>query len=270
VAKRRFAEGSKLRNIPLEALRVSEFNARQRERTTDLDELAESIAEIGILQPIVVQQKGKEFEVLVGQRRFLAATQLRLSTIPALVLPVQLNPLEARALSFTENVQRVDLSAKDKSETCKYLLDELGTVRAVSERLGISQKTVRKWLEYAAVPVEIRDLVATNQITRGVATRIAQSIDDESRAIDVARRLAEMRPPTAERDRILAAVEEFPDRPFQVVLRRAAEMQTITRVHFVLTESWAERLTRAAAKLEIDPNDIAREATIDWLKANRY
>lgn len=135
------AAGSRLREIPIDSLRVSEFNARQRERTTDIDELAESIKRLGLLQPIVVQRKGNHYEVLVGQRRLLAAKQLRWATIPALVLPTELEPLEARALSFTENVQRVDLTAKDKSEICRYLLDELGSVRKVSDRrkLALSQ-----------------------------------------------------------------------------------------------------------------------------------
>lgn len=260
---------SQVRLLPLEKLDISELNVRRREITADLDELAKSLDRFGLQQPIVVEPKGERFAIVIGQRRYLAAKQLGWDQMPALVLSQPLKRIQATLFSFSENIQRRDLSAQDKAEACSYLWGELGSVRAVAEALGITPQTVRKWLGYAAVPDAVKSLVQPGGLTVQQAIRITQHVDDMPAAIDIALRVAE-NPVKEDRDRIIESVEELPGRPAETVFRRAEEKRKQKHIHFILTESSAQAIDEAARDQSTEADEIAMGATIQWLQDNRY
>lgn len=255
--------------LPLGDMDISEFNVRRREITVDLDELANSLDRYGLQQPIVVAPKGDRFEVLVGQRRYLAAKQLGWDHIPALLLSQPLDRIEATIFSFSENIQRHDLSGRDKAAACQYLLAELGSVSAVAEQTGVSAQTVRKWLGYAAVPEAVKDLVAPGGLTVQQAVRIAQNVDNEQTATDIALRIAKT-PQRADRERVLESVAELPGRSLDTILRRAEEKRDTKEIHFILHESSARAMDAAAKDQQSEPDEIAMSATIQWLYDNKY
>src|SRR5206468_1759979 len=96
------------------------------------------------------------YEILIGQRRYLAAKQLGWTHMPARVLSSSLDDLDAKILSLSENVQRRDLAPRDKADACVYLVGQLSSRQAVAQRLGVSEATVRRWLGYAAVPESLK------------------------------------------------------------------------------------------------------------------
>ena len=255
--------------LPLEKLDISELNVRRREITADLDELAKSLDQFGMHQPIVVEPKGERFAIVVGQRRYLAAKQLGWDEIPALVLSQPLERVQATLLSFSENIQRRDLSAQDKAAACMYLRGELGSVSAVAESLGITSQTVRKWLGYAAVPDAVKELVQPRGLTIQQAIRISQHVEDEQTATEIARRVAETSV-KEERDRVLESVTELPGRSVETIFRRAEEKQHQRRITFILTETSAHAIDEAERDQETEANDIAMSATIQWLQDNKY
>lgn len=118
--------------IPLDNIDIGDWNVRHRDITAGLDDLAASLDKYGQLQPISVFAKKGRFEIVIGQRRYLAAKQLRWSNILAMILPPGISKREAMILSLIENSQRRDLTIKDKEEACKYLLHELGSISAVA------------------------------------------------------------------------------------------------------------------------------------------
>jgi len=256
-----------VRPIPLTDLEVSPYNVRLREPAEGIDDLARSLDQYKLKQPIVVYRRGGKYQILIGQRRFLAAKKLRWKEIDAIVQPAP-DELDARAISLSENVQRVDLDPRDKADTCKYLFDRLGSVRNVAKRLGVSETTVRRWLDYAAVPQEMKDLVAAGKISRPLATRIALALEDDPRAVKLANEVAKLKPAKGLRDRIVMAVQEIPDRSVESILERAEELKMQKRISFILPESWSKRMDRAAREFEQEPGEIAREATIEWLRVN--
>ena len=258
-----------VRFLPLDDLDISEFNVRRKEITADLDELAKSLDQFGLHQPIVVEPKGNRFAVVVGQRRYLAAKQLRWDQIPALVLSQPLERVQATIMSLSENVQRRDLSAQDKAEACLYLQGELGSVGAIAEALGLTSQTVRKWLGFAAVPDSVKEFVRPNGLTVQQAIRIAQHVDDEHIATDIARRVSETSVKD-DRDRVLESVSELPGRSVETIFRRAEEKRQRKHIHFILTESAANAIDEAARDQSTDADEIAMGATIQWLQDNRY
>lgn len=243
---------------------------RQRDITADLDELAYSMETFGLQHPIVVQPKGNRFEILIGQRRYLAAKQLGWETIDAKIEEKKLGEFEAKVLSFSENVQRRDLSPRDKSDACSYLLQSLGTPQAVARHLGIKEPTVCKWLGYAAVPEGLKVLVDKGSIKAPLALRLAQYVPDEDKAVAIAERIVATKPPKEYRDRILASVEESPDKSVDAIFRRAEEKKYQKKITFILPEKWAVSMDRAAKKLQMTPGEIARDATIEWLQMLKY
>jgi len=261
-------EAYEFKRIPLEQLEIGEHNVRKRERAEGLDELAYSMDHFGLQHPIVVQPHNGKYEIIIGQRRFLAAKRLGWRDIDAKVRKGRLSELDSKVISFSENIQRRDISPRDKSDTCVYLLDQLGSPSRVAEHLGTTEQTVRKWLGYAAVPRGLKDLVEQRIITVPVAIRLSEYIHDEEKAIAIAKKMSTE--PKRHRDRIMESVEELPDRPISAILKRAEEKKFQKKIIFILPERWSFVMDRAAKRLNASPNDIARDATIEWLQMMHY
>mgnify|MGYP001101791677 CR=1 FL=1 len=125
--------------IDISKIEVSESNVRKSKVTKgELESLAASIKEKGILQPVIVVRKGNRFELPVGQNRLLAAKEAGLNRIPAMVYD-ELSPAEMRVISAIENLQRVDLSPADRAAAVSDLVKELGSRKAVAKALGYTE-----------------------------------------------------------------------------------------------------------------------------------
>lgn len=256
------------RKIPLEQLLIGEWNIRQRDIAVDIDELASNMARFDLQQPIVVQPKDDKYEIIIGQRRFLAAKQLGWKSIDARIRKKRLNEFEAKTISFSENIQRRDISPRDKSEVCQYLLTQLKTPKAVAEYLGTTEQTVIKWLGYAGVPNKLKDLVEERIISVPAAMRLAEYVHNEDKAVAIAQKMAAE--PKRTRDRILEAAEENPGRPLETIFTRAEEKKLQKKITFVLPEKYSFAMERAVKRLNSTPNEIARDATIEWLQMMKY
>jgi ParB family chromosome partitioning protein len=249
---------------------IADSNVRKRGITVGIDELAASIDRIGQQQPIVVETDGGRFKVLIGQRRYLAVKRLGRSDILAIVLDDQVSDFERALISLSENIQRRDLEPQDKARAMQLMLRELGTVRAVASAVGVSTVTVRKWLGFAAVPEDIKKLVRDGDLTVSSAIRIAEHVEDETEALEVARHIAHEKPAKPERDRILTAVEDYGDRPARVILQKAEAARNVTEITFVLPDRWTRSMSEASRAVEKEPSEIARDATIDWLESHDF
>ena len=258
-----------LRDIPLDHVDIPARNVRRREITADLDNLADSIAKYGLQQPIVVMPRGDRYSVVIGQRRFLAFRHLQRDSIPAFVLNDALDTTQVSLLSFSENIQRMDLSSRDKAATCSELLNSLGTVEKVASALGVSQQTVRKWVGYARVPESIKKLVAPGGLTVQQATRIWTYTDDENTAQTVAEHIAS-EPIKENRDRVINSARQLLGSSANAILRRAEELQVARRIQFDLVDSEARAMDEAVQYTEIEPDEIAKTATVDWLEGNSF
>lgn len=251
--------------IPLKDLEVSRWNVRQREKRLDIEDLARSMAAHGLQQPIVVQPKGDRYEILIGQRRFFAAEELGWTEIDAKIIEEPFDEREAKIRSLSENVQRRELSPRDKADACRYLYQELGTVRAVADEIGTTEKTVRKWLGYDAVPEPVKALVESNQLTIPQAIRVWEVAPTPDRAVELAREMVQLGPAKDVRDRILATAEASPQSPVTAIIRRAQEERIQREITFILPEQFYGAMDTAKRETQKDDGEIARDATIEWL-----
>jgi ParB family chromosome partitioning protein len=123
----------------------------------DLSELIASISEKGILEPLLVRQRGERFQIIAGERRYQAAVQVGLRELPVVIRDVDEN--ETLELALIENLQRKDLTAFEEAEALQGLADRCGyTHEDLARRLGKSRTSVTESLALAAMPEDIRHL----------------------------------------------------------------------------------------------------------------
>ena len=248
--------------IRVDKIDVSPANARTEDVEEGLDELARSIDEIGLQQPIVVYKDQGRFRVLIGQRRFLACKRLGLKQIPALVRSID-DKTQAAILSFSENIHRLDLGHRDKMRVAVLLLKDLKTVAKVAERLGVSAQTVRNWLGYKGVPEKLKELVEEGKISARTALRISRSIPDEKTAVEIAKKVTE-EPTSDRRTMLIDTARQNPGKSARVIAQ-LAKKQKYTSFTLNLTPRLAGALEAACGDYQGEPSEIATVALEEWL-----
>jgi len=146
-------------------------NPQQPRRTFDEDklrELAASMREHGILQPLLVTPRGDDFELVAGERRLRAARLAGLHHVPVIVREVDAR--ESLKLALLENVQREDLNPVEEALGYRRLVDEFGmTQQDIAERLGKSRSAIANTLRLLQLPIEIQARIESGEITAGHA-----------------------------------------------------------------------------------------------------
>jgi ParB family chromosome partitioning protein len=168
--------GRSLLSLPIEAIERCAEQPRKRFEETRLEELAASIREKGVLEPILVRREGMKYRIIAGERRWRAAQRAGLKEIPAVVR--EANDREAFELALVENLQRSDLNAIEESEAYEVLLSDHGlTQEEIAKRVGKERSTVANALRLLKLPEEVRDAVRDGRLDMGHA-RALLGLDD--------------------------------------------------------------------------------------------
>ena len=151
-----------------------------------LEELADSIRQLGLIQPITVKRDGEKYIIISGERRWRASERAGLESIPAYIREVDDTTLHAMAL--VENIQREDLNAIEISLGMQRLVEECGlTQEALAERLGKKRSTVVNYLRLLNLPEEIQFAIKGGLISMGHAKAIA-SVESKSKQLSLLKR----------------------------------------------------------------------------------
>ena len=163
------AEAGALQTIAIDRIRPGKLQPRTRMDDEALGELAESIREQGVMQPILVRPvEGNRFEIIAGERRWRAAQKAGLREVPALVKNVP--DQAALALALIENIQRENLNPIEEAQGLKRLVDEFGiTHDAAAKAVGRSRSAVTNLLRLTALPKAVQDYVLDGAIDMGHA-----------------------------------------------------------------------------------------------------
>ena len=162
------APGRALLQLPIEAVERSARQPRKRFDEARLAELAASIQEHGVVEPILVRREGARYRIVAGERRWRAAQRAGLREIPAIVR--EASDREAFELALVENLQRADLNAIEEAEAYEVLARDHGlTQEQVAERVGKERSTVANALRLLKLPGDVRDAVRGGQLEMGHA-----------------------------------------------------------------------------------------------------
>lgn len=177
-----FGENIEVKAKPMEEMseiRIADIVPNPTQPRTEFDEealeeLAESIRQLGLIQPITVKRSGDKFIIISGERRWRAAEKAGLEALPAYIREVDDTTLHAMAL--VENIQREDLNAIEISLGMQRLIEECGlTQEALAERLGKKRSTVANYLRLLNLPDEVQFAIKGGIISMGHAKAIASA-----------------------------------------------------------------------------------------------
>lgn len=179
------------RQLALADLTVSTLQPRKRFDEEAIAEMAASIAEKGVLQPLLVRPVAGGYEIVAGERRYRAAQRAGLTAVPVVVR--ELDDRQALEIAIIENLQREDLDDLEEAEAFQQLLGFGLTQEEVAKAVGKSRPAVANTLRLLTLPPAARDALTQRKITAGHARAIlAQAPDDRDWALDqvLARRLS--------------------------------------------------------------------------------
>jgi ParB family chromosome partitioning protein len=160
--------GLKFEEIPISAIRPNANQPRRSFPEDGIRELAASIREVGILQPLVIRSTETGFELIAGERRLRAAKEAGLDRVPVLIRQAETN--EAMELALVENLQREDLNPLEAAGAYQTLIDGFGLTREqLALRLGKSRAAVTNTLRLAQLPEEIKAMLLEEKLTEGHA-----------------------------------------------------------------------------------------------------
>ncbi|WKW50103.1 ParB/RepB/Spo0J family partition protein [Rhodomicrobium lacus] len=184
------AANGEIRQVPIDRVRPSAFNPRKNFNEAELDELAGSIREKGLVQPIVVRPSDAaqtSYEIVAGERRWRAAQRASLHTVPVIVR--SLSDQEALELAIIENVQRADLNAIEEAGGYKELVERFGyTQEELAGIIGKSRSHLANTMRLLKLPEPVQALVRDGSLSAGHARALIGREDAETVALDIVKK----------------------------------------------------------------------------------
>jgi ParB family chromosome partitioning protein len=170
------------RKVAVERLTPGKYQPRRFFDDAALDQLSDSIAAHGVLQPLLVRQlSGNMYEIIAGERRWRAAQKAQLHEVPVVI--AMLSDKEALEVALVENLQREDLSAMEEAEGYQRLMEEFGhTQEALSQQLGKSRSHVANTLRLLKLPQNVRGMVQNGTLSAGHARALVGAKDPDALA----------------------------------------------------------------------------------------
>jgi ParB family chromosome partitioning protein len=175
-------KGEMIENVSVDQLSPGKYQPRKRFDEESLQELADSIIEQGLMQPIIVRKSDNNFEIIAGERRWRAAKLAKLDTIPVIVRDI--NDRTASIIALIENMQRVDLSSIEEAEGIKKMIDEFGmTHEEASDAVGKSRSAVSNLLRLLQLTDFVKDKLNAGDIDMGHARALISLSADQQNMV---------------------------------------------------------------------------------------
>lgn len=172
------AQESDIKEIPVNEIRSNPYQPRKNFDQTALDELAESIRNYGVFQPIIVKKSIKGYDLVAGERRLRASKLAGLTTIPAIIR--EFNDEQMREIALLENLQRENLTSIELAWAYKGIIDS-SEIRQedLAQKIGKSRAHVTNTLGLLRLPKSVQDMILDNSISMGHA-RVLSKLEDNS------------------------------------------------------------------------------------------
>lgn len=173
--------------IPLKELRSNPYQPRKNFDEDALQELAKSIKEHGVFQPIIAKKSIKGYEIIAGERRVKASILAGKETIPAIIR--DFSDQAMMEIALLENLQRENLNALEEAIAYKKLLEELSlTQEELANRLGKSRSHITNMIGLLTLPEEVKDKISSGKLTMGHA-RVLSKIEDANKVKELSEKI---------------------------------------------------------------------------------
>ncbi len=215
--------------VPVDNILPNHFQPRTQFSTEELEELATSIKNIGVIQPIIVRRLAKDkFELIAGERRWRAAKMAGLQTIPAIVRDVSEDKMAV--LVLVENLQRKDLNCIEEARGYQTLINELGlTQEELSKHVGKSQSAISNKLRLLTLPAFVQDSLMKEEITERHARELLK-VKDEKKMFLALKTIKDNRLSVAQTEKLVNKIlsSEFDAAESPIPLGSAEEEDNVT------------------------------------------
>ena len=190
------ATNEEIIEVNLDDLRANPYQPRKIFNDEALKDLADSIKEHGVFQPIIVKKSIKGYEIIAGERRVRASKLAGLTKIPAIIR--NLNDEQMMEIALLENLQRENLSAIEEAIAYKSMIEKLSlTQEDLSKKVGKSRSHITNTLGLLRLPKEVQAMVANNKLSMGHA-RVLSKLEDEAKIIEMAHEIVDKKIPVRE------------------------------------------------------------------------
>jgi len=263
---------TEFRDILLEDLVIGTSQVRLSDTGAEIDELATSISQVGLLQPIMVapvDAQGK-YEIILGQRRFLACKRLQLKTVKAAILSEKVDEITAKIISLTENMMRRNLSAKDCIDVCTDLFKKYSSMKAVSQVTGLPYADVSRYVKYDRLSESLKKLYDDGEVDLKTALDVNDAIGedgDQGKAVKLALEMNKMA--GDQKRRTTKIVSENPDLEVNIAIEEAKK-QITHKITFLLGPIQYDALGEYAKGLGQRVEEAAGDLVEEALKSEGY
>ena len=166
--------------IPLDRIEPNPQQPRKIFSDAEMEELAGSIKEYGVLQPIILLDGGEKYTIIAGERRYRASQIAGLDKIPAIIKTMESE--KAALIALIENVQREDLNYLEEARAYKKLMDEFELTQSeIAEKVNNQQSTISNKIRILSLPEELQEQLVSNKLTERHARALLKLRDDDDR-----------------------------------------------------------------------------------------
>lgn len=245
------ASNEEIVEINIDELRPNPYQPRKIFNDEALNDLANSIKEHGVFQPIIVKKSIKGYEIIAGERRVRASKLAGLTTVPALIR--NLNDEQMMEIALLENLQRENLSAIEEAYAYKAMIEKLSlTQEELSNKVGKSRSHITNILGLLRLPNEVQEMVSNNQISMGHA-RVLSKLEDNQKIIDMAHEIIDKKIPVRE----LEQDAETEDKKVKIERHIKPKDNEYKYVEEMLIEKLDTKVKIKDKKIEISFNNTA-------------
>ncbi len=199
----------RLAELDIEKIKPNPLQPRMKFNPETLDELARSIKESGVLQPVIVVPEDDHYRIIVGERRWRAAQKIGLKKIPAIIRSMQnVKQLET---SLAENLQREDLNPLEIALAYQKMIQDLNyTQQDIADRVGKDRTSVANYLRLLKLPQEIQDYLAEGKISMGHA-RALLSVEDHELQLSISSQIIQNQLSVRDIERLTHKFRKMPE-----------------------------------------------------------
>lgn len=263
------------RDVPLDQIDIGLSQARTRDVEKNLDDLARSIRTVGLLEPIVLAPVDDDtYEVITGQRRYLAVERLGWTSISAGILDHRPDGDVSKAISLTENMVREDMSTKDYIDACTTLFHRYGSIKAVSEELGLPFNRVSQYVKFEQLIPELQERVTRDRMKMEVALRAQKAATNDEGEVETATALAladEMQNMSGlQRKQLENAAKKNPNASAEEIIEAGRRQPREVHLSVVLSVELRDALDRYADDEGTNRADAAASIIENRLVADGY